>query len=280
MVCFGMSAAQNDSVTWQRNVEPVKVELHLFRSPHGISLPTAEVLHKGNFEFEVSHRFIPPTSDGMDAFYGLDGPIYMRLGLGYAVSNRLLVTLGRSNLDKNIDLQLKYRPLEIKGKQVSGLVAGRAGVAWSALKTYYFDNNLNLIEQPKNYKRHFQYYLQAIVNAMPDKRICLGLVPSYLVNRDIRIGPWKNAFTLGTNGNIYFDRYFALIGEWSFVLTDKYGRHNPGAVGIEIKTGGHFFKIFVTNQTYLNPSQYLAGAEDSFAHDRLHLGFLITRLLQ
>lgn len=280
LLCSGMVAAQNEPTTWHRSTEPVRVDLHLFRSTHGISLPTAEALQKGNFEFEISHRFYPPIADGIDALYGFDGPVAMRLALAYAVSNRLAATLGRSNVDKNIDLQLKYRSIEMRGRQVSAVVAGRAGMAWNALKTYYFDKELNLVERPKNHKSHFQYYLQAIVNAMPDKRVCLGLVPSYLVNRDIHADRWTNAFTLGTNANVYLDKYFSLIGECSFLLTDKYGRHNPGAVGIEVNTGGHFFKLFVTNQIYLNPSQYLAGAVDPFAHDKIHLGFLITRLLQ
>jgi|WetSurMetagenome_2_1015567.scaffolds.fasta_scaffold37999_3 hypothetical protein len=283
LICAtGVVYAQNDAVGWHRSTDTVKLELHLFRSPHAVSLPTAETLQKGNFEFEISHRFVPYISDGIDALYGFDGPVYMRLALAYAVTNHILVTLGRSNIDKNIDLNLKYRLLELKNKHLPTLVAVRAGAAWNALRTYYLDSLHNEIEQPKNYRRHFQYYLQGMINTMPHKKVGLGLVPSYLINRDIYVGKWKNAFVLGANANIYLNRMFSVIGEWSFLLTDKseYDRHNPGSIGIELNTGGHFFKVFVTNQVYLNSSQYLDGATDVFARKKIHLGFLITRLIQ
>jgi hypothetical protein len=55
--------------------------------------------------------------------------------------------------------------------------------------------------------------------------------------------------------------------------------HDAGAFGIELETGGHFFKVFLTNSVRLNPSQYLMGTDFPFESSEWRLGFAITRLL-
>ena len=52
-----------------------------------------------------------------------------------------------------------------------------------------------------------------------------------------------------------------------------------GEAGIELETGGHFFKIFVSNNVEINYSQFLAGADKKFNKEGVRLGFMITRLL-
>lgn len=52
-----------------------------------------------------------------------------------------------------------------------------------------------------------------------------------------------------------------------------------GSKELEIETGGHFFKIFLSNSTDLNQTQFLSGADKSFDDGDLRLGFMITRLL-
>ena len=87
--------AQGKRVRWKRQATPVRPELQLFHSPHLVSLPTATTLQKGDFEFEISHRFIPTLNSGYSSLYGLDGPVNMRIALGYAPTNRMVITLGR-----------------------------------------------------------------------------------------------------------------------------------------------------------------------------------------
>ena len=52
---------------------------------------------------------------------------------------------------------------------------------------------------------------------------------------------------------------------------------NTLSIGFDVETGGHFFHLFVTNSTRLNPSQYLVGAEDPFELETLKIGFGISR---
>jgi hypothetical protein len=102
-------------------------------------------MQKGDFEFEISHRFSPTLDDGVDYLFGLDGPVNMRMALGYAVTDRLVVTLGRSNVLRNLDLQLKYRALSLRNKLLPTIVTFQLGSAWSTVKTSFIDENDNLL---------------------------------------------------------------------------------------------------------------------------------------
>jgi hypothetical protein len=283
LFCFllaGLSHAQDKSRHWQRRMEATRPDLHLFHSTRVINLPTAETHQQGDFEFEVSHRFIPPFSDGFQELYGLDGPVTMRISLGYALTDDLLLTLGRSNLDDNVDLWAKYRLIKIDYNNFPVLVALRAGAAWNTINTVAVNRDGFLVERDKDHERNFQQYLQLIVNFMPDQAFAFGAVPSVIFNRDIRTPERKDAFVLGTYAQYYFLRLWSVQVEWTtdFDETNKY--LSSFAAGLELETGGHFFKLFATNQTSINPAQYLGGAADSFEKIvNWRLGFLITRLL-
>ena len=134
-------------IRWKRG-ERVAPELELFHSTHVINLLTAETLQKGDFEFEVSHRFIPPINEGYDAFWGLDGPANIRLALGYAPTNHLVVTLGRSNVNDNLDLQLKYKAFQIRHDIFPSLITFNLGAAW----------NSEVGDRSKGDSRNFQYF--------------------------------------------------------------------------------------------------------------------------
>jgi len=83
--------------SWKRSVENNFASVELFHSSKTANFPTTENLKQGNFVFEISHRF-EKINGGYDNFYGLDGPVNMRISLGYGLTNDLMVTLGRSNV--------------------------------------------------------------------------------------------------------------------------------------------------------------------------------------
>jgi hypothetical protein len=276
---------QESKVKWQRSAPATQPDLQLFHSPHGIDLPTATTLQKWDMEFEISHRFIPTTSSGIEGFYGLDGPVNMRLALGLALSNRMLVTLGRSNYNDNYDLDLKYKFLQIRHERIPTLLAMRIGGAWNTDPQYR-----EIAERAKSDIHNFQFFGQLIINSRIGKKLTIGLVPSYLYNTDIRWGPEtddsevKDILRLGTHFQFYVSPLWSVLVEWSPYLAGYKSlpgqENNPLSYGIELETGGHFFKIFLTNSQYLNSSQYLAGADIPVENNDWRFGFMITRLLK
>ncbi|MBN1479063.1 hypothetical protein EH223_15325 [candidate division KSB1 bacterium] len=254
------------SSRWQR-AEPVQTDLYLFHSPYVAMLPTAETLQRGDWEFEVSHRFSTPISEGEQTFWGMDGPALIRLALGYAVSDKMMIHVGRTNLQDNLELQLKYKAIQIRQKNFPVLIGFRGGVAY----------NGEIYDPIKSDARRFQYYGQVIVNTMIQDKLGFGVVPTYLYNAHIFCVDPQYSFTLGNYLQYYVSPHWSLLAEWNPTVSGWRQKYDSLTLGVELETGGHFFKIFLSNNDKVNTSQYSAGADKDFAQGDFRIGFMITR---
>ena len=269
---FSNLFSQEDSISWHRSEPEELLKVELLRSTQSINLPTSTTLKEGDFEFEISHRFVPTIKSGSKELWGFDGPVNMRLALGYALTDDLLVTLGRSNLNDNLDFSFKYNPLQIDNDFLPALISVKGGLAW----------NGDISNRAGGHHQNFQYYAQLILNTMLWKKLGIGIVPSYLYNSSYYYlnEDDQYSFTLGNYLNYYIDDVCGLLLEWNPTVTGYRIKNNPVAFGFELNTGGHFFKIVLTNSDLLNPSQFLAGSRSSFNNGEWHIGFNITRLLR
>jgi hypothetical protein len=87
-------------------------------------------------------------------------------------------------------------------------------------------------------------------------------------------------FTLGEYVQYYASPFWSLLVEINSTVTSWRNQYNSFAIGMEVETGGHFFKFLVGTNTRLNNSQYLAEAPDSFSGKYWHFGFNLTRLFR
>ncbi len=55
--------------------------------------------------------------------------------------------------------------------------------------------------------------------------------------------------------------------------------HDSGSFGIEFETRGHFFKVVLSNQQRMNPTQVLGGTTYEFTPSEWRVGFNIQREL-
>lgn len=255
--------------SWQRSAETELPPLELFHSTQAINLPTAGRLGAGEFEFEISHRFIPTLDEGAKNLYGFDGPVNIRIALGYAFSDDGILTLGRSNVQDNLDLNVKHTLFALRGKILPLHVAARAGVA----------ANTDVSGRDAWDGDNMQAYGQLILNTMVGERFAFGLVPSYLHNSHLECADTQYSFTTGVHAQYYITDVFNVLAEWNPTITGWRSGHNPVSFGIELETGGHFFKVILSNSDLLNPTQFLAGAPDAFNDGKLRIGFNITRVL-
>lgn len=270
-----LSFATAQDIKWKRQEESKPSVLNLFHSTNAVNLPTAETNSKNEFEYEISHRFIK-TVDAHKAYFGIDGPATIRMALSYAVTNNLMVTYGRSNQDDNIDFRIKYKLFQYANNTLPILIAIRAGGAWN---TEVYEPETNKERDITNSK-NFQYYGQAIFNTMILNKVGIGIVPSYLYNSHIYCEDTEYSFTMGGYIQYYLSAMFSFYVETNATVTGWRKNYNPIAIGFEIETGGHFFKIFLGNSHYLNPSQYLTGADLYVEDGEWRLGFHITRILK
>lgn len=264
-----VASAQDRPARWQRRSEATVPPITVFHSTQSGNLPTGETLVGGEWLFEISHRF-GLIDSGADGFWGLDGPVVNRLGLAYAATDRVLVGILRSNVFDNVDLSAKVRLLSAGRESVPVILAANAGISWNT------EAPDGVVEFEDN---EMQAYAQLIVNALLGGRVALGVVPSFVHNPDPFTQDTDSGFSLGLNGQVYLAEQVSLFGEW-IVSEERSGlEHDTGTFGLELETGGHFFKLVVSNNTRLNPAQHLAGTPDVFGTNRLRFGFNITRIL-
>jgi len=265
--------AQPPHIHWKKRKTVPIIDLQLFHSTQVVNLPTVETIRKGEFEFEISHRFIPPL-DQKGAFLGIDGPVNMRIALAYGITDRLLINLGRSNREDNLDLRLKYKLFWFRHKTFPFSIAVRAGTAWTTQVTGGHRSN----------SRNFQYYGQIIFNTLLFKKLGMGIVPSYLYNSHIYCQEIQTTTTLGSYMQYYLNTIWSLYIEMNNTMNGYRHSNDAVSLGFEIETGGHFFKIFLTNSQMLNPSQFLAGADLGYfasgSTKNWRIGFNITRILK
>ena len=82
-----------------------------FKSTRVIMAPSMEMLSPGVLDFRILHRF-GRVNGGAYEFFGLDGPATVRLGLDYGITDDLMVGIGRSTFNKELDGFIKYRLIQ------------------------------------------------------------------------------------------------------------------------------------------------------------------------
>lgn len=239
----------------------------VFHSPQAANLPTTVTLPRGDMLFEISHRFQPPVSNGAEDLWGFDGPVNNRLGLSFAATERLMLGALRSNRDDNLELNAKLRLLEGGSATLPVSVGVMGGVAWNTQEVFGAQDN------------ETQLYAQLMLNVLLGEQFAVGVVPTYLRNPRILDAVSENAFVLGVHGQVYVSDALSFLGEWIFSEVRAGLEHDSGTIGVEIETRGHFFKLVLTNQVRMNPTQFLGGTPFAFSADELRVGFNITRRL-
>ncbi len=275
----GLALAQP---SWQSAESPADEPVELFRATMMPNLPTATMLYQGDWHYEISHRFLPTIDEGYDANFGFDGPANMRTAVGYGFSDKLTLTLGRSSVLDNLDLQIKYRLWDMDHSTLPSAVAVHFGLAWST-------DIPAIVDRGKADADNFQYYAQFIYNTLLfDGKLGIGIVPSYLYNSTLFSVDKQYTFTLGNYYQYYFNDMWGAWLEYNPALSGYQGILQPGetgrsydalSFGTSIETGGHVFYIFATNNTRLNPAQYLVGAPTDASPENWRIAFSITRYL-
>jgi hypothetical protein len=229
-------------------------------------LPTAETLERGRFLFRISHRFLNSLTGS--GFFGLDGPASIMLGAGYGLTDRWTLTVGRSNLLREVETGLAYRALDQSTGAPFGL-ALRGGASLLTEKT----PGRSLFDAA-----NVRWLLSASLSRALDSRISLLLVPALAANTDLATGARRGTFAVGLGGRWRIAGDMSLFGEWTPVLSGYAEASNGWAVGLEKKIGGHVFQVFALNTAGIASAQRLPGGDLRLRDGDFRVGFNIDRL--
>jgi len=232
-----------------------------------INLPTTQIQDKGQFLFRISHRYFPAVKNGYDDFYGLDGPAVILFGFGYALGDKVSLTLSRSNRLKEVELGLKWIFIEQGSEDNFPLSLGvRLGTG--------LITQANISQNNQN----FTNTLQFLISRQWNDRFSVLFAPSYASNTKRFTDSTEGTFALGIGMRHMIFSDFSVILEWNPVIAGYVAESSGWGLGLEWKLGGHVFQVFFLNSVGITSSQYLPGGDFRLKDAEFRFGFNIFRL--
>jgi hypothetical protein len=259
------SIAQGSTETEQKK----KFENPAFWGTQVINLPTARMIERGRFLFRISHRYYQPVSSGHDSFFGLDGSTTTLLGFGFGISDRLGLSLARTNQFQEVELGLHWLILEQDLHPSlpfsAALHVGTSLITQSRPDKGLFDSD------------NFKLNVQLSLSHQLSNKLSLLVVPAYSTNTNHLNLESKGTLALGLGGRFMFLEDLSLIGEWVPVLSGYKDNSSGWGLGIEKKIGGHVFQFFILNVFGLTSDQFVSGGDLLFKDGDFRIGFNIFR---
>lgn len=267
--------AQDDllaSLEAEQSEESILVEA-TFKGTRVINGHSIETRKKGVMDFMISHRF-GTIDGGAYELFGLD-QASIRIGLEYALTDRLYFGLGRSSFEKTFDGFVKYRLI----RQTTGGQAVPISATWLssvALRTLK-NPDLDL-----SFTDKLATTSQLLIARKFKNGLSLQLMPTWVHRNLISDEELNNdVFALGAGGRIKFSQRVALCMEYyyQFQQLDE-TTTNAFAIGFDIETGGHVFQLQFTNATAMVPKGFITETTNNFFDGEIHFGFNISRTFQ
>ncbi|GAB3431581.1 DUF5777 family beta-barrel protein [Niabella aquatica] len=241
-----------------------------FSSTRIANAHTVEQLQKGVLDVRINHRF-GSISDGAANFFGLDNAA-TQIGFDYGITDKLMLGIGRSSLNKEYNGYGKLRLLSQK--------TGGVPLTLSYLAGIYVVSEKAPISSLSFFNR-VTYLHQALAARRFNDRISLQLVPTLVHFNATDLTAEKNTIgALGLGGRYKLTKKLALTAEY-FWIPDAFKRTrnvNPLTIGVDIETYGHVFQMFFSNAAGSSERALFTSATSGWEKGRLHFGFNISRV--
>lgn len=252
-----------------------KPERPAFESSAIIDNQTNVLYSRNTLEIQMSHRF-GLINGGENDLAGFWAPSNIRIGLSYAVLNRITIGYGTTKFDRLQDFNLKAALLRQTRSNKTPLSI-----------TYYGNMTVNAKKKENfNLKQdRYSFFNQIIFAKRFNSKFSLQIAPSIshynLVESFMKNDRFAVAvggrYKISPNTSIMFD-YSQPITQWEDPETPDMDFNLPGiSLGVEFGTSGHAFQLFITNYNGIVPQKnYMFNQNDFFDGDFL-IGFNITR---
>ena len=243
-----------------------------FKSTRVINAHSTEMLHKGELDFRIMHRF-GVFKNGFKDLFGLDFAS-MRMSFDYGISDKWMIGLGRSTILKDLDVFVKTRILQQSSGQrqipLSLLVA--AGYIVTTMESF-------AVVKP-TFSDRSSYYVQLIAGRKFNKNFSMQLSP-LLLHNNATLNPTDDNTIFGMGGGLRYKvssriaivlDYHHAFGKLDDAITD------PLSAGVDIEAGGHVFQLHFTNATGMNEKGYLTQTTGKFFKGDIRFGFNLSRI--
>lgn len=242
-----------------------------FKSTRIISGQSIETTPAHQLDYRISHRF-GTINTGIDQFYGLDqGYVYM--GFDYGINDRWMVGIGRSSVQKMVNVYTKY-------KLVTQKISGGSPISVTLLGEGFADFLQYPASENRSASSKYSYASQALIARKFSEKLSLQIMPTWVHrNRTNVIGETNDVIALGIGGRYKITKRTALIGEYYYVAPNQLASTYKNALsfGFDIETGGHVFSLHFTNSVGMVEKQFITETTDSWADGGIHFGFNLGR---
>lgn len=260
-------------------VETMPVE-QTFMAPRSINLYTVHNLAKSELHYSIMHTF-GEVHTGYQNLWGIDNGANVRFSFEYGVSDVFSVGIGRSSLDKMVDITGRYhflRQMTDNSMPLTATFSWGIGINTSDLG---FVTNLGLDEY--SFTDRTNFYASVLFARKMNEKLSLQFAPMLVhfnrVGTEISITEenTNTYFAVGISGRYKIGPRLALTAQYIPTLTEKRTNDNL-AVGLDIETGGHVFQLFFTTSRALNDSYLIAADNGSFGDSEFRFGFNVNRI--
>ena len=245
-----------------------------FKTTRIINMHSVENAAAGVMDFRISHRFGFINTGAYDLF-GLDQAL-MRIGLEYGITDRLMVGMGRSNVNKAYDSFLKYKILrQGSGKRnIPISVSYFASAVCNTIK--WADPN-----RDNYFSSRMQYTHQLLIARKFNNDLSLQLTPTLIHKNLVPTLQDKNdILAMGFGGRYKLTQRFSVNGEYIYVLPNQITStfYNSLSLGVDIETGGHVFQLHLTNSTSMLEPGFITESVGQWKKGGIHFGFNVSRV--
>jgi hypothetical protein len=262
-----------------------------FKTTRVINGHSLENTAHGVLDFKIGHRF-GPVNGGANEFFGLDGA-FIRLGLDYGVTDRLMIGIGRSSFEKTIDGFVKYKFLR-QCDEGCGMPVTLAVVGASSINTVKRSDFWPYPEDERAYyfSHRMAYSFQMILGRKFNEAFSMQLNPGVVhVNLVENAEDANDIIHISGAARMKLTKRVALNGEYFYVLPGQITQptaeeeeagalrtRNSLSIGFDIETGGHVFQLHMTNSLPMFERGFITETTENWGDGGIHFGFNISRV--
>lgn len=245
-----------------------------FKTTRIVSGQSIENLPAGVLDLRFNHRF-GRLNTGIKNLFGLD-EAFVRIGLEYGITNRLMAGIGRSSIGKEFDGFLKYKLLrQSAGEKNIPVSISLLGSA--VINTSEYED----IARNKTYNSRFYFTGQLLIARKFNESLTLQVTPSYTYAEvPTLISDPQSLFAIGIGGRHKISKRVSINAEYYYQLPgSKFeGTTDALSFGVDIETGGHVFQLLFSNSRLMNEKAYLHENTGDWGNGDIHFGFNLSRV--
>ena len=225
--------------------------------------------YKGQLAIEIQHRFsqIEEIAD----IFGIYGSANTRIGFSYGITDKIMVGFGTTRKNMLQDLEWKYSILTQTSKMPISL-SYHGNAVLDARDQKFFGP-----EEDYQFAYRLSYLNELIISSRIGDKISLQVAPTFVYFNAVPEGYNNINASINAGARIQVLGFHSIILEYDQPLTDAEQDVYPNlALGVEIGTSTHSFRVFASNYDYILRNQSIAFNGNNPWDGDSRFGFNIT----